>query len=291
MADQPLKHQMGKHYVPQAYLRGFEIESSPGLIWMYDKRTQSWTDAPIKRVAQSASYYSDDVEQQLNALVEIPGNRALHALRGGTIPDPRTGGDLLTYIAVMMMRVPRKRTMARALVPSVIEHVLQQTRQDLESLRSNETDARVTELLAEVDRTGLVYRKEGINVLQANIEDPWPSEQTLHGVHSMCWRLVFSPTDSPLITCDSPAFYFSAWGIGSEESELTFPISPRMSLVGNRVGNPGEVSSVRVGRPIAKEINKRIAVGAERFIFAPFPFSWVAKLAKRTERELSRILW
>lgn len=282
---------MGKHYVPQEYLRGFSADASQSIVWMFDKQTGRWQEAAISKVAQQRGYFSDDVEAQLNELVEGPGHLALRVLRSGKMPDSDMGGDLLSYIAVMMMRVPKRRRHALSIVPGSIDRVISRTREELSSLRSADTETRVAELLQELNRVEPLVRAEVSPEIRSQIESPWPSKKILAGVHSMCWRLVTVPESSPLITCDNPAFYFSVYGIGSVESELTFPISPQLALMGSRQGPAGEVIVLREKRPIAKEITRRIAVGAERFIFAPRPFSWVPKIALRSETDLNRIQW
>jgi hypothetical protein len=68
---------MGHHYVPQQYLRGFEVEEDPGTIWSYDKVLKTFLKIPIKVVAQEADFYDADVERELNESVEGPAHAAL----------------------------------------------------------------------------------------------------------------------------------------------------------------------------------------------------------------------
>ena len=41
---------MGHHYIPQHYLRGFEVSGQPGMIWMYNKTAKTSKFLPIKSV-------------------------------------------------------------------------------------------------------------------------------------------------------------------------------------------------------------------------------------------------
>ena len=43
---------MGHHYIPQHYLRGFEVSGQPGMIWMYNKTAKTSKCLPIKRKFQ-----------------------------------------------------------------------------------------------------------------------------------------------------------------------------------------------------------------------------------------------
>jgi hypothetical protein len=282
---------MGKHYVPQEYLRGFSTDQKRTAVWMFDKVTRRWSNPAISKIAQERDYFEPEIESRLNTLVEIPGNGALSELRRGNMLDAEAVSALLNYIAVMMMRVPGKRRYALSLVPGVIDDVVEEVARELRALAPDAPHPLVDSLLAEVDRFSEKLRAEMPAQMRQQIDNPWPSERVVKGIHSMCWRLVTVPADTPLITSDNPAFYFSAYGIGSPESELTFPINPSLALLGSRRGQAGQVFLVRGKRSIAKEINRRIAVGAERFIFCDRRLPWVPVIATKTQPDLNRIVW
>jgi len=50
---------MGQHFVPQAYLRGFQDSSKPGFIWVQSRRETSTRLASIEDVAQSRDFYDE----------------------------------------------------------------------------------------------------------------------------------------------------------------------------------------------------------------------------------------
>ncbi len=68
---------MGQHYLPQSYLRRFEVHDRPRYIWQADKQTSTIRQVPIKDVAQKRGFYEPDIERQLNEKIEIPGNRVM----------------------------------------------------------------------------------------------------------------------------------------------------------------------------------------------------------------------
>ena len=64
---------MGHHFVPQAYLRGFQDPLKPGFIWVQSRREASPSSASIKDVAQSRDFYDPETEGLLASSVPSSG--------------------------------------------------------------------------------------------------------------------------------------------------------------------------------------------------------------------------
>lgn len=282
---------MGKHYVPQEYLRGFASSDERVAVWMFDKLRGCWSDAAIKQVAQERDYYPADVEARLRDDVEGPGHRALNALRAGQQLSAEQRGHLAYYIAVLVMRGPRKRRKATDLVPRAVESAVGNARSALEELRTDANHERIERLLQQVQQIEVKYEATAASTLQEQIESPWPSAQIVSAVAGMTWRLTTVPKDRFLITSDSPAFYFDSYGLGSDRAELTFPIDRRVALLGSYQGEAGTAASFIGKAELAKEVNRRVASGAERFIFSPKRESWIETVALKPRPYLSRIDW
>jgi hypothetical protein len=107
---------MGKHYVPQVYLRGFADPWAPDHVWMFDKITKQWTRPAIKRAAKGRDYCDDEAERRLAEVIEMPAHRALAKLRAGPNLTPEDRSHLALYIATMIVRGPRNRRRAGELV-------------------------------------------------------------------------------------------------------------------------------------------------------------------------------
>ncbi len=282
---------MGKHYVPQEYLRGFASDSEARFIWMFDKETQAWVEPAIKTVAQQRAYYSAETEERLAREVETPGHQALNTIRkGGSITSGEREAFAL-YLAVLIMRVPRKRRQAAELAPRVLAGRMTETTQDLSELRTAENATRIDAIVQELERIEARYREELPATIREVIESPWPSALVLSAVQTMNWRVVAAPNGQFFITSDTPAHYFDSLGLGTDDAELTVPLSRYLVLLGSNQGSPGGLTRV-TGKPaLVKEVNRRIAFGAERFVFTPRREDWVQTIALRTRPNLSRIVW
>src|SRR5206468_118595 len=88
------------------------------------KRDETRKLLPIKRVAQAAGFYANDVEKSLSEDVELPGNDVIDKIRGGVSIDETDWRHLTYYIATMIRRVPSARGKAYAMVPEVLTEMV-----------------------------------------------------------------------------------------------------------------------------------------------------------------------
>lgn len=282
---------MGKHYVPQRYLEGFSVPGDERLIWMFDKLTLRWVPAAIKQVAQQRDYFPPEVELQLATLIEKPANRVIDALSNHQkLIDPERT-ILANYIAVMIMRVPRKRRKGYELVPSVLESIVEEIRDKLSAQGKNDNLANASLLLNELDRLKIKFNQDVPENVRRQILSPWPSTNVVNAIKNMTWRFVRAPSNAQFLTTDNPAFFFEGFGLAKPEAELTFPLSSDRALIASHQGEPGSTLFLQAKPALVKEINRRVASGAERFVFFHRKAAWVETLATKKQPYLSRIAW
>ncbi len=282
---------MGLHYVPQKYLRGFAEIGNDKAIWMYDKKLGKFTNPGIKSVAQEAGFYSDEVEQQLNELIEKPANRVLDKLRSKKKIDEIERIHLSVYIATMIKRVPKRRKMALSMAPSFIEKNINEIRNQVEEWASTTENKSLAERrLNEIREIETSFRKKIPEFIIDQVRLPWASQEMVDLVSAMFWYVV-SPKEEYFITSDNPAYFFEAYGIGNQKSEMTFPISRDLALFTSWKGTQNSIVYREVRRQIVRQANKRIASGADRFVFSHRKEDWIAKISDNPKPYLSRIEW
>lgn len=284
---------MGHHYVPQEYLRGFEVPDEPGLIWMYDKVSRLFSKLPIETVVQEVGYYDGDTERELSETVEGPANSVLAKLRRREPLSSDDRSHLALYLAVMIMRVPRARRRAKDLLPDAVDSVIRKVQVRIEEWAQN---PRTDQTLVARRRAELEPMREKVLAeppaeIVARIRAPWPSDQMLAFVRAMTWRVVVSDRSGHFLTTDNPAFFFEAQGIAREESEITFPLASDLALLASWQGEPESLIIVQAKSSHVKEVNRRVASGAERFVFYHEREDWIATLANKARPRLSRIKW
>lgn len=283
---------MGKHYVPQAHLRRFQIEDAPGFVWMFDKQTKCFAKASISKVAQERDFYSTEVEFALNEEVERPGNVVLEKLiRGGSLEN-RERTQLSLYLMIMATRGPRRRKKASELVPEALGEVVNEVREYLEvySRGNGETAELAKRRLEELSTVHAKFTEQIPDNISEMIRTPFSSERTVESIHNMMWHIVRTTTSMPFVTCDTPAHIFDCYGVGTLNSEFTFPISKEVALIGEHQHPFGVV--FETAKPqLVKEINRRVLSHAERFVFSASRETWIEQVALKNDPFLSSIVW
>jgi hypothetical protein len=282
---------MGHHYVPQKYLRGFAEFGNDNTIWMYDKKLRKYTNPTIKSVAQEAGFYSEEVEQQLNELIEKPANRVLDKLGSKKNIDEMERIHLSTYIATMIKRVPKRRTQALSIAPGVIEKTINEVREQVQEWASTTENKVLAERrLNEIKEIEEKLRNKIPEFIIDQIRLPWATQEMIDLIGVMSWYVVSSKEDR-FITSDNPAYFFEAYGIGTPKSELTFPISRDLALFTSWQGAQNSLTYLEARPKLVREANKRLVSGAERFVFSHRQADWIVKISDNPKPYLSRILW
>ena len=284
---------MGSHYVPQAYLRGFESDPGSGEIWMYDRRSREYRHLPIKTVAQEAGFYPADVEAELNNRVEQPANKVLAKLRASNPISEDERIRLGLYIATMIKRVPRNRRRGLDAFPEVLENTISEVKAAFEEVgkQAGARSAVIQRRLDQVEEIRQHYQDEPPEELIDQINIPWPSQKVVTVIALMAWRVVAAPDSDSFVTSDNPSSFFSAFGLAKPESELVFPMSSGVALHGSWQGQLRSTYFCSVRGALIREFNKRVATGAERFVFSGSQLDWIDTVCCKPKPYLSRINW
>lgn len=285
---------MGHHYVPQAYLRSFQDASKPGFIWVQSRREVRARLASIEDVAQSRGFYDPDTEALLASAVEGPANPVLAKLRGGVTPTDGERIALALYLATMIKRVPRNRVRGRALAQPVLDGVVTRFREQVQQLAElgQLPPELVRRRLNELEAAHAKYTRELPASAVAQLRDPRPSAQMIEAIGSMRWRVLRAREPEFFITSDNPAFYHEAYGLGTQHSELRFPLSPDLALHGCRVTeSPTSVSFHDIPRDWVREFNRSVASGASSIAMSHRCTQFVDKLLRRKNPYLFRLVW
>ncbi len=284
---------MGHHYVPQRYLRNFQDVARPGFIWMFDKVSRQCRQASITNVAQEAGFYEPETETDLNELVEGPATPIIDKLLRRECPTPADQTSLALYIAVMLKRVPYRRQRALALVPQVLDDTITEVRDWLMGGIGHPglDQALLRERLLEVETIYEKYKLQPPPNVIKQIREPWPTEEMIELVQQMTWRVLETSGPNLFMTCDNPAFFFTAYGLKNAEAELCLPLSSRYALHCCWQKAQAQTVFLAASQHFVREINRRLASATARFAFYQEPADWVHTILRKESPYLSRMRW
>jgi Protein of unknown function (DUF4238) len=153
---------MGHHYVPQQYLRAWEIPGNPRMILTYGKKDLSCKPLPIKKVAQAPRFYDADVEAELASRLEGPANIVLEELRNLRPITDEQRIHFAIYTATMIKRVPRRRRLTRQqILPKAIENTMNEFLAELKAWAATTTNQELAEhRLADIERIRKQFHEE-----------------------------------------------------------------------------------------------------------------------------------
>jgi hypothetical protein len=282
------------HFVPQYYLRAFREPSKPDHIWTLVRGESVPRLLPIKQVAQARGFYDAETEVELAAQVEAPANPVLAKLRRGESIEPEERLAVAMYVATMVRRVPRNRARARELLPAVLDATVENLEREIEEVasRGKVSSEVVARRLSEIAAIREKYKLDPPELLKAQIRDPHATDAVFLPVLGMTWRILVAPAGECFITTDNPAFFFEGYGLGREESELRFPLSPTHALHGSwTTHEQGLLAFMEVTKDCVREFNRSLASGATKLAFSHCKAPWIATLLDRTKPYLSRLVW
>lgn len=248
---------------------------------------------PITKVAQAKGFYSKETEAILANKVEKPANAVMKKLTTEVQITSNERLQLAYYMGVMVKRIPARRRLSTAMIPGVLAKVVSRVREQLISL-ANEQHADPEVLARRLKEVAAAEKKLSTNTppeVLKQIQDPWPSERIVLALFSMTWRILVSSGPQYFLTTDNPAFFFSAFGLGTEKSEISFPLSSTHALHGSWQAVPSKLVFVRPAQNIVKEINRRLVSEAERLAFYHQPAPWILRVLPKKGPYLNVIHW
>jgi hypothetical protein len=281
---------MGQHYIPQYYLNGFTEPLGTSSIWMYEKGSDQILNTTTKSVANENRRWPKATEKYLAEKVEAPANPVLDKIRNHKAVTESDKYILSNYMVVMLKRVPRGLQRTKSNAPKVIEHTFDKLKGDILRLmkeypaNSNILEQRLREL------PGLRSKYENeipMEVWYENLK-PEASPRLLTVLPTMTWIFLVSNKGRLFLTNDNPVFFFESLGIGRPESEITFPISSNVALWAT--WHKGSVEGYHAAKDsIVREINRRTASAATRYVFYSEEAQWVVALINKKNWKLRRL--
>ncbi len=283
------------HYVPKFYLEYFLPKKEPRVFWVYDKEGgEPRAQTPINTGIERHFYGDDSIEGKVFSPKESIAKpimdrwlKARSRIRESEIPH------MANFLAFIHSRVPRNievvREVGAAMLISLMKK-LAKNPQKIEKYLSRSKKEKGKEKIQSVEEMQNILKNFEENFLVSMSKKPAMAMSLLltdevNGqLLDMNWCIWRAPHDSFFITCDSPLVCFVlekngmatlGGGFGLPNAEVTFPLSPDKCLYLDRK----HTQSYRdVCKKMVREINRRTAWIAERFIISKIKTNYVKRI-------------
>jgi hypothetical protein len=234
----------------------------------------------LGNVAQETGFYSRELEAVLSVQIEGPANPVLDKLRARESISAEEKLVLSTYMITMLKRVPESQMRVKRstleMIPTVFDKL------DEELAARLQADPAMEETIAkhreEAGRVRLQYETNLPRDFWLKLVLPQTASRALATLNAMTWRFLTYDKNSAFLTSDNPVYFHSGLGIGHPDSEVSFPISRDVVLWATWRGQEGFYGT---GKHAVREINRRTASAATRYVFFSHEEAWVANLVRR----------
>jgi len=303
------------HYVPQGYLRAFTIEGENSLVWEYDKNTGEISRHPksVRNICSEHHYYAQkrkngsiDNESMEDAFHEIE-EKIPRVIKNITLPS--TGQKVILndeervilsfFTAIQLFRVPNFREGIEKMHRKIVEITLSQ-------IVAN--DKQNGSLPLEVEE---LYERGGIKI---DIEHFVSLEPMVNLAKEGCTRLLekawhfAAPADGmSFITSDNPIYYQTPEEYRDQVgaylgplhpfSEVTIPLRKDLLLIFRpsikRTPKQYELlncTSVQLDKQDTKNINKRTALAAARYVYSCERSEALARMVGKLKGSSQRVV-
>lgn len=292
------------HVLPKLYLQGFVIPGDEPHVWVY-KRGESYspglgkmTNNPHKESIKTAGmvrdYYADvkpsgekDFETFENILesLEKPANGIIAKLRATERITDAEREMFSLYLVQMNRRVPNFREGLKTMLPKTIA-TFEASEELLQKCNLPDTPEARAYLKTILDRIATPPGLESGTHLKvlANVAN----SQLTAVMCQMNWRFFIAPPGHFFFTGDNPLFLFKWMGLNKPDSEFSFPISSQVALLGSHRRDHG-TGFIHGTSQVVKELNRRTASQASRYLYSPEKGEWVVNLLNKGKHRFNLI--
>jgi len=270
------------HFVPQFYLRSFcdpaVPEGQQPWLWVADLKERTVERRAPKNVGKRANYYtfldssgarSGLGEQVFSQMESTSAPIVQKLLRGDLNLSGQERADLLFFMAFFATRVPLFRGHIEDFLGELGQRILLTCAQ----FEGNFVRQEVEEISqALLDRTEKPIRGSPPASLWLGIK---AANDPIYPIFSeMKWVFLRSPVGHRFMTCDSPVSwvdptprppFYAGHGLAMKNVEVTFPVGPRLSLLGTWEGPTGVID---VRPTTVWELNRRKIAFAHTEVYA-----------------------
>lgn len=285
------------HYLPQCYLKGFSKPKKRGkvqAVQVYDRNGKTF-NTNIINIATKGGFNRIEVDGQSpdaleQGIAKFESDLAPAIARiteSQSLADEKDKQLLLNLIAAASVRVPRQRENIRDFHERVAYRTLELATATPERWEAQKQQMAEKGIAAGDDVPYEELRKAILDrSFRLSLANEWHIDLEMAGVDAILptlmnrkWGVLVAPSDSPgFITSDNPVvlmFTDPAMrggiygpGHGMPGTEIVFPVSNRITLVGTF---EGDNKTIKVSADTVAGVNGAMVAYCDRQVYAPTP--------------------
>jgi len=291
------------HLVPQFYLRLFRDRTAPReIVWVYDKddprpRSQSPKDTAVETRAYTLTRgdgtTTDDIEQMLSRVETVAAPIIARWTDGRAEMRPEERAEMAYFLGLLHGRVRRTIEVWREWLAIEVKWRLERMAKSparfqasyAEFAASQGSDVAPVEQMMEIARDPDRFVEITANRQPALGIGLMAAKDVAESLLKMHWWLCVAPRGEFFVTSDAPLCIFTLTGnraqfgagLALPKTEVAFPLSPEVCLC---IDDQGRQRRRRVSATVVRELNRRIAFNAERFVIGHVRSKGVERLAR-----------
>ncbi len=283
------------HYIPRMYLLGFTPNHcKDDKIWALDQQKARQFEVFLENVAfekrlywlDNSEYEVDFIEQKVFGNIERETTQIIQTIsRYNSLPVGEDYETLMSFFALMFVRTPKFKEMLNNHFDSTSKQFLKMSISNEQQFCGKKKYNNKSKIDNETLRKLIQEEKFKLELTQnaymVSLLGLWA--EVIPYFTARKWVLYSAENKDIFITSDNPVWL--AWtnplksstlyrpGIGVTETEVTFPLTNKLALVGTfEQDNALKTASSRT----VAVINSRTAMGAKRFLFSSHKtFHWL----------------
>jgi hypothetical protein len=287
-------YEMGQHYLPQHYLKGFASGLDSSTIWVFDKENYRRFQSSVVKVANENKYWSHEMESWMAQDIESPSNRVLDKIRNRQPLSANDKATLSIYIVTLLRRVPlgKKRAAAWLTDKRNTDPIFDEMQAILQRQINDQPEASEQIRKALIDLEHAKNSPPDASQTQTIWEkslDPRLTAASIHALRTMSWAFLTHDKEPAFLTGDNPVFYFHDKGVGPNGAELSFPVDMHTVLWAVRSSNWRE-EYFEATKDLIAEMNRRTVFVADRYVYSDQVRDWTIRLVMRKKLPLIKDL-
>lgn len=262
------------HFLPQYYQKGF-LNSSEKIFAYFIDEKRYLPSSDTKEICIKKNFHEKETEDYFTQKVEHPANSVIKKIRALENFDINEKIYMSRYILIQTFRSPAYREKLKEEYPKSLKDFSDNFCKNLKYKNGKKiSDSEIRRLYTKIAVNHECHQETWLKMIKSlSNYDGDEHINVLKKLSELKWQF-FITKKYYFITSDNPVFIFN-FGIDSELSELSFPISKNILLWASNRKDIKDCCYYKIPEKYVLDLNKRQINIADQFILSPKKEKWI----------------